>query len=116
MRVNNRVPVVLGHSLEKPVAAAASASDEQIQTSEITHRSRDCRFSIGSLGYVPHMRDRPPTQATDFSSYFFQALSVAAHEHHSSPLGRQASSRGGTNTATAPRDKSRLSGESQLAR
>jgi hypothetical protein len=92
--------------LEQPIAATAGTSDKQVQLAEITHCSGDCGLNVGKSGDIAYLGDRPPTFGTDVRGHLFQALSIAAHDHNSGPLGGQASCRGGAYSPTAPGDKS----------
>jgi hypothetical protein len=104
--IHNGVPVLLSHSLDKPVAATTSTCDEDVETAEFSSCLPDRILEVRKTGYVSNMGDSSAAICTNSGDNFFKWLSGSTHDNHAGTLGCQAARRSRTYSTAATGNES----------
>ncbi len=99
MRVDDRIPILVGHLEDQVVADDARARDQDVEPAELRDGSPDHRFDRRAVAHVA--RD---TEAADRARDLASRRLVEIRHRHPGALGRQQPRRGGANPTPAAGD------------
>ena len=105
MGVDDEVPVRIGHLVNEVVAEDASAGDEDVQASELLHRTVHEGFHGMAIGHVAGDGHRLPSLASDLRGDRFRRFRVKVGDHHHRVLGSEAHRRRCANPSSAAGDQ-----------
>ena len=98
MRVDDRIPVLVGHLEQQVVADDAGARDEDVQMAQLLHRARDHRLHRVTRAHVACDRE-----SADGLRHLARRSLIQIRHHHPRAFGRKKLSRRRADAARASR-------------